>query len=77
MATKTISLDHDAYEALASRKRRDQTFSELIRAHFGRRTTGAELETALADIKHSEDALEGIEEQIRTRRKSPVRVPEL
>lgn len=77
MALKTISLDAEAYAALAREKRQDQTFSEVIKAHFGRRTTGADLEKALADLSVSEDTLDAIEEQIRARSKSPARAAEL
>jgi predicted CopG family antitoxin len=77
MAPKTISLDAEAYEALARKKGQNQTFSEVIKAHFGRRTTGADLEEVLADLKISEDILDAIEEQVRARIKSPARAAEL
>jgi predicted CopG family antitoxin len=77
MALKTISLDAEAYAALSRKKRQDQTFSEVIKAHFGRRTTGADLEKVLADLNVSEDTLDAIEEQIRARSKSPARAAEL
>ena len=77
MALKTISIDADAYEALARAKRQDQTFSEVIKAHFPHRTTGADLERALTGLKVSEDTLDAIEEQIRARSNSPARAAEL
>jgi predicted CopG family antitoxin len=77
MALKTISLDAEAYAALARRKRQDQTYSEVIKAHFGRRTTGADLERVLTDLNVSEDTLDAIEEQIRARSESPASAPEL
>ncbi|HEV3075573.1 MAG TPA: addiction module protein [Thermoanaerobaculia bacterium] len=76
MAHKTISLDAEAYAALARKKRQDQTFSEVIKAHFGRRTTGADLKRVLADLHVSEDTLDAIEEQIRARSESSARAPE-
>ena len=76
MAHKTISLDAEAYAALARKKRQGQTFSEVIKAHFGRRTTGADLERALANLHLSEDTLDAIEEQIRARKESSARAPE-
>jgi predicted CopG family antitoxin/transcriptional regulator with XRE-family HTH domain len=76
MALKTISLDAEAYAALVRRKRQDQTYSEVIKAHFGRRTTGADFEKVLADLHLSEETLDAIEEQIRARRESPARPPE-
>jgi predicted CopG family antitoxin len=77
MTAKTVSLDAEAYEALARLKRQDQTFSEVIKARFGRRTTGADLERVLADFKVSEDTLDAIDEQIRARSKSPARAADL
>lgn len=77
MAQKTISLDAEDYEVLARKKRQDQTFSEVIKAQVGRRTTGADLEAVLADLKVSEDTLDAIEEQLRARSKSPARTAEL
>jgi predicted CopG family antitoxin len=77
MAPKTISLDAEAYAALARKKHQDQTFSEVIKTHFGRRTIGADFERVLADLHLSEDTLDAIEEQIRARRESPARAPEL
>ncbi len=74
---KTISLDPEAYAALAREKRKDQSFSEVIKAHFGRRTTGADLEKILADLKVSDATLDAIEEQIRIRSMSPARPADL
>jgi putative addiction module component (TIGR02574 family) len=76
MALKRISLDAEAYAALARKKRPDQTFSEVIKAHFGRRTTVADLERALADLHLSEETLDAIDEQIRARSESSARSPE-
>ncbi len=74
---KTISLDSEAYAALAREKRQDQTFSAVIKEHFGRRTTGADLEEVLAGLKVSDATLDAIEDQIRTRSKSPASPAEL
>jgi predicted CopG family antitoxin len=72
MAVKTIPLDAEAYEALARQKRPGQSFSELIKERFGRRTTAADLLRIAADFKFSEATLDAIEEQIRARSESPV-----
>jgi predicted CopG family antitoxin len=77
MDTKTIELDADAYEALARQKRPDQTLSEVIKLHFGRRTTAADLRQLAATIKISEDTLDAIEGQIRARRESPATAADL
>lgn len=71
MAVKTIPLDAEAYEALTRQKRPGQTFSEVIKEHFGRRTTAADLLQIAADFKLSEATLDAIDEQIRARSESP------
>ena len=38
MATKTISVMEDAYEMLAIKKQKNESFSELIRRVFGKKT---------------------------------------
>jgi predicted CopG family antitoxin len=77
MTTKAVSLDAEAYEVLAGQKHQDQTFSEVIKSRFGRRTTGADLQRVLTDLRVSEDTLDSIEEQIRARSKSPARTADL
>jgi predicted CopG family antitoxin len=77
MKTKTIELDAEAYEALARQKGPSQTFSEVIKSHFGRHTTAADLWRVAAELKISEDTLDAIEEQIRARGESPATAADL
>jgi len=69
MSTKTIELDAEAYEALDRQKRPGQTFSEVIKQHFGRAAAGSveELDQLAAELKISEDTLDAIEAQIQAR----------
>ncbi|HVR06971.1 MAG TPA: antitoxin VapB family protein [Thermoanaerobaculia bacterium] len=77
MSTKTIELDAEAYEALAREKRPGQTFSEVIKLHFGRGASAEELDQLAAELKVSEDTLDAIEAQIRSRQESPATAADL
>lgn len=77
MGTKVIELDAEAYETLARQKKPGQTFSELIKLHFGHRTTAADLRRLALELRVSEDALDAIEDQIRARNQSPATAADL
>ena len=77
MAVKTITIDLEAYEALARRKRKGESFSRVIKEHFGRRSTGRDLGAALETLRLAPDTLEAATEIIRSRRRSPARAPKL
>jgi predicted CopG family antitoxin len=77
MAVKTITIDLEAYEALARHKRKGDSFSRVIKEHFGRRRTARDLRDALAELRLSEDTLSALDGVIRSRRKSPARAPKL
>jgi len=73
MAVKTITIDLDAYGLLARRKQAGQSFSQVIKAHFGRQPTVGNFLTALRATRLSEDTLRGIERQVRERKASRAR----
>jgi predicted CopG family antitoxin len=77
MAVKTITIDIAAYELLARRKAPGQSFSQVIKAHFGGRPTVADLKARLRVVRLSEDALNAIDEVIRDRKRSPARAARL
>jgi len=77
MESRTIELDLEAYEAPARQKLPGQTFSEVIKSHFGRRATAADLRQVAAKLRISEDTLDAIEEQIRARGESPATAADL
>lgn len=77
MAVKTITIDTDAYDILAREKRVGQSFSMVIKEHFGKRKTAAALLRALPSLSLEEETLEHIEELIKDRRKHPARIPRL
>lgn len=74
MAVKTITIDLEAYEALARRKGPGQSFSDVIKRELAGGSTGRDLLEAARRVRVSEDMLQDIESQIRARRRSRARV---
>lgn len=77
MAVKTITIDLEAYEALARRKRKGESFSRVIKEHFGRRTTGRDLNALLPAVRLSAGTLGKLDELIAGRRRDRVKAPKL
>jgi predicted CopG family antitoxin len=77
MAVKTITIDLEAYEALARHKRKGNSFSRVIKEHFGRRRTGRDLAALLKSLRLAEDTLSGAEHVSRQRRRDRARAPRL
>lgn len=78
MAVKTITIDLAAYEALSRRKGPGESFSDVIKAHFGPRKTARDLLRALERMDvPSEEALDQMEARVRARSKSPARAVKL
>jgi len=77
MATKTITLDLEAYDLLRRHKRGKQSFSEVVKEHFGPRKTIEEFRRALRDVVLSEETLDVIEQQIELRQKDLARSVDL
>jgi predicted CopG family antitoxin len=77
MAVKTITIDLEAYDALARQKRPGQSFSQVIKAQFGPRKTVAAFRRTLRPTVVSEHTLNAVAQVVRSRRKSAARVPTL
>lgn len=77
MAVKTITIDIEAYDALARQKKAGQSFSQVIKAHFGPRKTVGAFRRTLHATAVSDHTLTAVESMIRSRRKSRARVPTL
>lgn len=73
MAVKTITIDLEAYEVLARRKGPGQSFSQVIKEHFGTLTTGRNLKAALATAEVSDESLDDLDRIIACRQESPAR----
>ena len=77
MAVKTITIDLEAYAALARHKRKGDSFSRVIKEHFGRRPTWRDLGPLLKTLRLREDTLAGAEKLARERRRDRARAPKL
>ena len=73
MAVKTITIDLEAYGLLARRKRAGESFSQVIKHHFGRTPTVAGFRSVLATLKPDPVALDAMEAVVRRRKASPAR----
>ena len=82
MAVKTITIDMEAYGLLARHKNDGQSFSQVIKAHFGDQPTAgrllARLRAMRVGVKEPDDDFhEQVTKLIRDRKLDPVRVPKL
>ena len=77
MAVKTITIDLEAYEALARHKRKGDSFSRVIKEHFGRRRTGRDLAVLVGTLRLAEDSLTAVEKLVRERRRDRARAVRL
>jgi predicted CopG family antitoxin len=73
MAVKTITIDLEAYNLLAHHKGAGQSFSQVIKAHFGQQPTVASFRALVRGIRLSDDALDAMDAQVRARAKDPAR----
>jgi predicted CopG family antitoxin len=73
MAVKTITIDIEAYELLAGRKRGGQSFSQVIKAHFGRQPTAGRFLDLVRKASMSTEALAAMERQVHDRRRHRAR----
>ncbi len=68
MAVKTITIDLEAYQILARRKRPGQSFSQVIKQELGASRKASDLRAVVTGLRISPDALDSIERQVRRRR---------
>ena len=73
MAVKTITIDLEAYALLSRNKGQGQSFSQVIKAHFGPQPTAGRFLARVRSIRVSVAALDAMEQQVRARRLEPAR----
>jgi len=73
MAVKTTTIDLEAYELPARYKRPGQSFSTVIKQHFGPRKTAVTLLRALPELVLEEKPLGLIDTQVKERRRHAAR----
>ncbi len=73
MAVKTITIDIEAYTLLSNHKQDGQSFSQVIKSHFGPQPTAGRLLQRLRSASVSEPALNAMEAVVRGRRRDPAR----
>jgi predicted CopG family antitoxin len=73
MAVKTITIDIEAYNLLSRQKQVGQSFSQVIKAHFGSQPTAASFRALVRSLRVTDDALDAMESQVRARTKTPAR----
>lgn len=71
MAVKTITIDLEAYDTLKRHKREGQSFSQVIKQHFGGRKTAGALLAAAREIHLEEKTLDVVDDLIERRREDP------
>jgi predicted CopG family antitoxin len=73
MAVKTITIDMEAYDTLSRRKAAGQSFSDVIKAHFGPQPTAGRFRDLVRTVRVGSDATDAMERQVRARSRHPAR----
>jgi hypothetical protein len=82
MAVKTITIDMEAYDLLARHKAAGQSFSQVIKAHFGEQPTAGRLLARLRTMRGAvrapaDDFHDQVRKLIRDRKLDPARALKL
>jgi predicted CopG family antitoxin len=73
MAVKTITIDLEAYGLLSRHKRAGESFSQVIKAHFGPQPTARRFLERLRSIRLDESTLDTVDRMIAARKAEPAR----
>jgi predicted CopG family antitoxin len=73
MAVKTITIDMEAYGLLSRHKREGQSFSQVIKSHFGPQPTAGRFLELARSIRFDSGTLDAMDELVRRRQLEPAR----
>ena len=73
MAVKTITIDIEAYGLLSRNKREGQSFSQVVKEHFGPQPTAGRFLARVRALRVDEAALDAMNRQVAARRGEPAR----
>ena len=73
MAVKTITIDLEAYTLLSRRKREGESFSQVIKAHFGPQPTAGRFLERVRAIRLHPSTLDALDQIVRSRGLEPAR----
>lgn len=73
MAVKTITIDIEAYDLLSRHKHNGQSFSQVIKAHFGPQPTAGRFRDRLKLVRLGQPTLDALETMVGARRREPAR----
>ena len=73
MAVKTITIDLEAYALLSRHKRAGQSFSQVIKSHFGPQPTAGRFLERVRSIRVGDATLDAMDRLVRARKLEPAR----
>jgi predicted CopG family antitoxin len=77
MAVKTITIDMEAYDLLSRHKREGQSFSQVIKEHFGEQPTAGRFLARKHHARFSKEYLDIMRKIVRDRQLEPARAVKL
>jgi predicted CopG family antitoxin len=76
MAVKTITIDIEAYNLLALHKKEGESFSQVIKGHFGpKHVTVGTFRQRMREVRLGREYLDAVNRLVRDRQLEPARAP--
>ena len=77
MGVKTITIDLEAYDLLSRHKGEGQSFSQVIKAHFGPQPTAGRFLERIRSSRLSGASLDAVDRLVKARQRDPARAAKL